>query len=140
MSTQKRWMVSACIGLALSGTGLALVLIGGYGPCGPGGLTSTIGSVLGFWHFVGLTILIPPLGEWLATGLKPQWLSVALNYTLIVLVPTATWSLLIFSFWTLCRRFSAHGTISAEPGAPPTGGPAKQFGNSQVGGGPPSVS
>jgi hypothetical protein len=30
--------------------------------------------------------------------------------------------------------------ISAEPGAAPNGGPAERFGNSDVGGGPPSVS
>jgi hypothetical protein len=31
-------------------------------------------------------------------------------------------------------------SCAAEPGAPPNGGPAEQFGNSDVGGGPPSVS
>jgi hypothetical protein len=30
--------------------------------------------------------------------------------------------------------------VGAEPGAPPNGGPAERFGNSGVGGGPPSVS
>ncbi len=109
--------------MTISGAGLALVSIGGYGPCGPGDLTSTIGSVLGFWHFVGLTLLIPPFGEWLANGVKPEWLSIALNYTLIVLVPTVTWSLLIFVSWTLCGRFRAHRTNPAEPSASPNVGP-----------------
>ena len=38
------------------------------------------------------------------------------------------------------RVQSPTGDASAEPGAPPNGGPSERFGNSGVGGGPPSVS
>jgi hypothetical protein len=52
---------------------------------------------------------------------------------------TVLWLAGITVLWLLCRQKGwERGT--AEPGAPPNGGPAEQPGNSGVSGGPPSVS
>jgi predicted permease len=45
----------------------------------------------------------------------------------------------IILYWLICRRPFWHTSL-AEPGASPNGGPVERFGNSGVGGGPPSVS
>lgn len=107
MSTRKRLVVSGLTGLAISVLGLGFVSIGGYGPCGPASMLATIGSVLGYWHFVGLCILIPPLEKWLSTGIHIPWLSMCINFTGILLVPATTWSLLIFGILTLRHRINA---------------------------------
>ena len=140
MSTRKRLVISGCIGLAISGVGLGLVQVGGYGPCGPASTLATIGSLMGYWHVVGLCILIPPLDEWLSTGIQPQWLCGAVNCAVIVMVPTITWSLLISGAWTLYGRIATRRGQVAEPGAPPNGGPATRLEKSGVTEGPPSVS
>jgi hypothetical protein len=141
MSPRKRLAISGCIGLTMSGLGLGLVQIGGYGPCGPASTLATVGSVLGYWHFVGLCILIPTLGEWFDTGLQPQWLCIAANFSAILVVPAINWSLLIFAGWAFyCRISRQRGTL-AEPDAVPSGGLATQpADNSGVTEGPPSVS
>ena len=41
---------------------------------------------------------------------------------------------------TLLKQLRLRGVPGAEPGASPNGGPAQRFANSEVGGGPPSVS
>ena len=140
MNMRKRLAISGLIGLAISGLGFGLVQIGGYGSCGPASTLATVGSFLGYWHVVGLCILIPPLGEWLSTGIQPQWLCGAVNFTVILVVPTITWSLLISGAWTLYGRIATRRGPVAEPGAPPNGGPATPFGNSGATEGPPSVS
>ena len=114
MNMRKRLAISGLIGLAISVLGFGLVQIGGYGSCGPASRLATVGSILGYWHVVGLCILIPPLDEWLSTGIEPQWLRGAVNFTLILVVPTITWSLLILGAWTLGRTATRRGKV-AEP-------------------------
>ena len=107
MSAWKRAFRSVFLGFAISILALVFGWLGGWGPPGSASRLATIGGVLGYWQTTALCTLVPPIGEFLATGLEHHWQRMAASFVLIIGVPTTTWSILIFALWSLlirCRR------------------------------------
>lgn len=101
-SLRKRVIISGVAGLAIAGFGLALVEIGGWGPCGPSGPVAHLGGLLSIYHFMCLCVVFPAVEQFLG-----NLDSVALNIAFLLLVPAANWFLLTFGLLTLRARFSS---------------------------------
>lgn len=102
MTVRKRAFFSAATGLVLSGTGLLLVGIGGWGPCGPAGATAVIGGFLGYSHLVFLCTWFPELEGLLRSD------SALFNIAIIILIPAADWFLVTFGILTLWQTVRGH--------------------------------
>ena len=98
MSLLKSAVVACLIGTGISGIGVGLVALGGWGPCGPGSWLSELGDCLYMAHIGWLFALFPGL-EPLTGRLVPQ--------ALVMVWPAVVWSVLAFlglMFWKWVRK------------------------------------
>ena len=135
-------LVSAAVGLPASYLifGLPLLAVA----AGSAALARWLAALRHIWLRLGLgagmgCVLGLALGAYMLRELHASE-----AYPMYWLPCPITGSLLGLAFtgiWRLSRSWAAVITKGvAEPGASPNGGPAERFGNSGVGGGPPSVS
>ena len=98
MSWTRRAVISLVYGFGLSCVGLAMVLVAGYGPCGPGSTVSAIGAFLGVSHIVTWCTVFPFLEDWIPNGVAA-----------VLVIPAVDWAVVAFVLLTVggwvWRRF-----------------------------------
>lgn len=98
MSLKKTIIMSALCGLSLSGLGLLLAVMGGYGPCGPASPMAEVGAYLSVFHAVALFTIFPFLEDCL---IRLQ--SGPANAAALFLIPAVDWTVIVFVLLT-CGR------------------------------------
>ena len=105
MSLRKRALIAVASGLGISGSGLGLMGLGGWGPCGPASWVAAIGGWLSMCSCIWLAGLVP--------GLEAFVGRMHADLVFLVLWPAFIWSLGVFvalSLWPKFRRHERTGT------------------------------
>jgi len=63
MNRKKRLLIAGMSGLVISGAGLCMVALGGWGPCGPASPVAALGGWLSLKHAIWLSKLVPGLED-----------------------------------------------------------------------------
>ncbi len=84
MTWKVRLCLSVLIGFAITGIGIGLMLIGGWGPCGPASWIAEIGGYLNLDHVTLWCVCFPGIEK-----VRPEIL-------LLLFVPAVDWSVLTF--------------------------------------------
>ena len=90
MKLRKRVLLSLVVGVAVTATGIGLVALGGWGPCGPSSRIAAIGGVL----CIDLVAWLELHAMWLPMRLLP-------DLATLLIWPTLVWSAVIFAVLTL---------------------------------------
>jgi hypothetical protein len=96
----KKHFISIGIGVIISGLGLFLIQIGGWGPCGPASTLAFIGGVLNMFHVIYYSTVF---GE-LSTE-RP-----IINLTILFIIPAFDWAILSYIIMTAIN-FIKRGTV-----------------------------
>jgi hypothetical protein len=94
MTIRKRIVISGAAGATLTAIGLALVMTGGWGPCGPASDLGTVGGYLTIEHALFLFTSFPGLEGAAGQAGVPDWVW-------LVLLPWFDWTLAALSLSTL---------------------------------------
>lgn len=100
MTLRKKLMIACAIGLAISGSGIGLIALGGWGPCGPASTPAAIGGWLTVAQVDWLCQLVPGLDAFVG--------SVHADFPFLVLWPALIWSLVAFGLLTAWQRWISH--------------------------------
>lgn len=99
MSWKKNIFLSLLIGLLLTGIGIGLVALGGWGPCGPASPVAAIGGYLCIEHISLWAAIIPGFEEGLAVLHIPDLVS-------LVLIPSLDFTVLAFLLCAVGSMFT----------------------------------
>ena len=100
MGLRKRVIIAAVTGIAISGFGIGLVALGGWGPCGPASTFAAIGGWLTIAHVEWLSRLIPGLERFLG--------KLHAELLFLILWPTLLWATVAFCILSLWKIFRTH--------------------------------
>jgi hypothetical protein len=113
MTWKRKIVVSLLIGPLLTGTGIGMVWLGGWGPCGPASGLSALGGYLSVEHLTFWARVIPGFEAKLAAWRIPDLLSLivipSLDFTLLALIS--------FAVGSICHKLKAEPV--AAPALPP---------------------
>ncbi len=103
---RKGFLVAGGIGAVLSGLGLLLATLGGWGPCGPAGSLAYVGGILNVFHVMFYASLFGEFGTAYAFA----------NLVLMFLVAAFDWTVLALPFALLFLSRSRRQERDSSPG------------------------